>query len=55
MNILPELPLLRRELTELANRKRTYIIRVLVAIVILLFLFIFYQQAMLNRQLMLCN
>ncbi|MGB4710953.1 MAG: hypothetical protein WBH28_20950 [Fuerstiella sp.] len=55
MNILPELPLLRRELTELANRKRTYIIRVLGAIVILLFLFIFYQQAMLNRQLMLGN
>ena len=50
MNLIPELPLLRRELTELANRKRTYIIRVVGAIVILLCLFFAYQQTMLARQ-----
>jgi len=50
VNLIPELPLLRRELTELANRKRTYIIRVVGAIVILLFLFFAYQQTMLIRK-----
>lgn len=45
MKLLPELPLLRRELTELANRKRTYVVRVLGAIGILLVLFVAYSRA----------
>lgn len=39
-----ELPLLRRELTELANRRRTYIVRVIGAAVILLGVFIIFMQ-----------
>lgn len=46
MKLLPELPLLRRELTELANRKRTYVIRVLGAVGILFYVFIMYEKAM---------
>ncbi len=37
LRYIPELPLLRRELIELANRRRTYIIRFVGAIVILTF------------------
>ncbi|MCR9197060.1 MAG: ABC transporter permease [Planctomycetaceae bacterium] len=46
MRFLPELPLLRRELTELANRRRTYVIRVIGAVIILLVLFLAYSRAM---------
>jgi len=46
---VPELPLLRRELTELANRRRTYIVRVVGAIVILFFVFIAYNQEISGR------
>lgn len=49
MNWIPELPLLRRELTELANRRRTYIVRVVGAIGILFFTFIAYQQTINGR------
>lgn len=49
MKLLPELPLLRRELTELANRKRTYVIRFLGALVILFYVFVVYEQAMSSR------
>ena len=49
MKLLPELPLLRRELTELANRKRTYVIRLVGAICILLYVFLIYEHAMSNR------
>lgn len=49
MRLLPELPLLRRELTELANRRRTYAVRVVGAIVILFFLFFAYQRAVAQR------
>lgn len=49
MKLLPELPLLRRELTELANRKRTYVIRILGALVILFFVFVMYERAMSSR------
>ena len=34
MGLLPELPLFRRELTELANRRRTYIVRVVGAVIL---------------------
>ncbi|MFO0060710.1 MAG: hypothetical protein ACK57O_07520, partial [Planctomyces sp.] len=34
LRLLPELPLLRRELSELSARRRTYVIRVLSAVVI---------------------
>ncbi len=46
MSWIPELPLLRRELTELANRRRTYIVRVVGAVVILYFTFAAYQHIM---------
>lgn len=49
MRFFPELPLLRRELTELANRRRTYLVRVIGAIVILFFLFFAYQRAVAQR------
>ena len=52
MRFLPELPLLRRELTELANRRRTYVIRVVGAIVILLVLFAAYSRAVQSLLLM---
>ena len=48
--LLPELPLLRRELTELANRRRTYIVRVIGACILLFFVFVAYQRAMLERE-----
>lgn len=51
MSVLPELPLLRRELTELANRRRTYFVRVAGAIIILLSVFIAYNSEMSARQL----
>jgi len=45
LRFIPELPLLRRELIELSNRRRTYIIRFLGAIVILTFVvFTFLRQ-----------
>ena len=49
MKWIPELPLLRRELTELANRRRTYVVRVVGAVVVLFFVFVAYEQAMANR------
>ncbi|MEZ6126561.1 MAG: ABC transporter permease subunit [Planctomycetaceae bacterium] len=45
MKGLPELPLLRRELTELANRPRTYVVRIVGAIIILLIVFMAYRDA----------
>lgn len=50
-----ELPLLRRELTELSNRRRTYVVRVVGACFLLFFVFIGYQQAILQRQQFLSN
>jgi len=45
LRFIPELPLLRRELIELSNRRRTYIVRFLGAIVILTIVLItFYRQ-----------
>lgn len=49
MKLLPELPLLRRELTELANRKRTYVIRFLGALIILFYVFVVYERSMSAR------
>lgn len=49
MSWIPELPLLRRELTELANRRRTYIVRMVGAVAILLIVFTAYQSAIENR------
>lgn len=49
MSWIPELPLLRRELTELANRRRTYIVRVIAAVVVLFLVFVAYQSAMSSR------
>lgn len=49
MRLFPELPLLKRELTELANRKRTYVVRFVGALVILFYVFLVYQQAMNSR------
>jgi len=50
VRFIPELPLLRRELTELANRRRTYIVRVAGAVVILFYVFINYEIALNMRQ-----
>ena len=50
MRLIPELPLLRRELIELANRKRTYVIRVVGAIAILLCVLVYYGKAIAERQ-----
>ena len=50
MNRIPELPLLRRELTELANRPRTYVVRIVGAIVILFFVFAAYKDVLMQRQ-----
>ena len=44
-----QLPLLRRELTELANRRRTYVVRMVGAVVILFFLFLAYRAAVALR------
>ncbi|HIE98986.1 MAG: hypothetical protein ABGZ23_29740 [Fuerstiella sp.] len=49
MSLIPELPLLRRELTELANRRRTYIVRVVAAIILLFLVFVAYSQAIGQR------
>lgn len=49
MKGIPELPLLRRELTELSNRRRTYVVRVLGAIIILFFVFVAYQDVIAGR------
>ncbi len=48
--IIPELPLLRRELTELSSRRRTYVIRFVGAIVVLtaVMLYYSYQVALLE-------
>ena len=48
--LIPELPLLRRELTELSNRRRTYVIRFFGAIAILYVVMVFFdnQIVMLN-------
>ena len=43
-DIIPELPLLRRELTELSSRRRTYVIRFLGAIVVLSIVLIYYSM-----------
>lgn len=45
LNLLPQFPVLRRELTELANRRRTYIIRIVGAIALLSVVFIVLQIA----------
>ncbi|MCP4507812.1 MAG: hypothetical protein GY826_15650, partial [Fuerstiella sp.] len=50
MSWIPELPLLRRELTELANRRRTYIVRVVGAVILLFFVFLAYNESMGARQ-----
>lgn len=45
LRFIPELPLLRRELIELANRRRTYVVRFLGAIVVLsIVLWQFFEQ-----------
>lgn len=44
-----ELPLLRRELIELSNRRRTYIVRIIGACFLLFFVFIYYDQAVTER------
>lgn len=44
-----QLPLLRRELTELANRKRTYLVRIVGAVVILFFMAVAQQSALNSR------
>ncbi|MCP4785415.1 MAG: hypothetical protein GY903_27430 [Fuerstiella sp.] len=49
MKLVPELPLLRRELTELANRRRTYIVRVVGAVILLFFVFLAYSQSVGQR------
>jgi len=43
-SLIPELPLLRRELTELSNRRRTYIIRFFGAIIVLSLILLFFSQ-----------
>jgi ABC-type transport system involved in multi-copper enzyme maturation permease subunit len=44
-----ELPLLRRELIELSNRRRTYVVRIIGACFLLLFVFMNYHQAITER------
>ena len=46
LRFIPELPLLRRELIELSNRRRTYIIRFVGAIVVLSVVFVIFQNQM---------
>jgi ABC-type transport system involved in multi-copper enzyme maturation permease subunit len=50
VSLIPELPLLRRELTELANRRRTYVVRVVGAVILLFFVFLAYSKSMSMRQ-----
>jgi ABC-type transport system involved in multi-copper enzyme maturation permease subunit len=45
-NRIPELPLLKRELIELANRRRTYIVRSVGAIVLLLIVYVRFQSSL---------
>lgn len=44
LRFLPQLPLLRRELTELANRRRTYVIRIVGAVLLLSLVFIAFER-----------
>ena len=44
LRLIPELPLLRRELTELSNRRRTYIIRFVGAVVVLSVVMVLFQR-----------
>ena len=44
LRFIPELPLLRRELIELANRRRTYVIRFVGAVVVLSVVMVLYQR-----------
>ena len=44
LRFIPELPLLRRELTELSNRRRTYIIRFVGAVVVLSVVMVLFQR-----------
>ena len=46
LRLIPELPLLRRELIELSNRRRTYIVRFVGAIIILSIVMVQYFRAM---------
>lgn len=48
LRLIPELPLLRRELIELSNRRRTYIVRFFGAIIILSIVMVQYFRAMQN-------
>ena len=43
LGIIPELPLLRRELTELSSRRRTYVIRFFGAIIVLTTVMLYYS------------
>lgn len=45
-SLVPQMPLLRRELTELANRRRTYLVRVFGAIALLTIVFIVFRSSM---------
>lgn len=46
LNVFPQLPLLRRELTELANRRRTYVVRIVGAILLLSIVFLVFRASM---------
>lgn len=46
LQLIPELPLLRRELTELSNRRRTYIVRFLGSIVVLTVVLLLLEQGL---------
>ncbi|MBC7965015.1 MAG: hypothetical protein H7Z17_03735, partial [Fuerstia sp.] len=48
--IIPELPLLRRELTELSSRRRTYVIRFVGAIIVLTVVMLYYRSHVANLQ-----
>lgn len=43
--MIPQLPLLRRELTELSNRRRTYIIRIFGAVGLLFAVYVMFQRS----------
>ncbi|MCA9037064.1 MAG: hypothetical protein KDA91_18135 [Planctomycetaceae bacterium] len=47
-SLIPQLPLLRRELTELANRRATYIIRIVGALILLTLVLIAFQNSVMN-------
>ncbi len=44
LGIIPELPLLRRELTELSSRRRTYVIRFVGAMIVLTVVMLYYRN-----------